>query len=141
MAEPIFQLTVLYVLFLGLLWSIKKVIRAVAKVNISTIIIVLLALSPLLAYIPVEINTIIYGKQFKFIEEQPTNIPIIYYKVFSINKEEAKLFIVRGKNNKHEIGSFYWFKKVNDKWLPSHSKTVWTNLGGSASEFTFPPYF
>jgi hypothetical protein len=139
----LFQVFALYLVFVGTVTTLFWLIKKVYKNKIIILLYTLVMVSPFLLYLPVELNTYLYGKDFKSVElNTGFNSSIVYYKVFSINDKEAKLFYVEGKNGSHDMGNFYRFAKENGKWkYYKWERTMWTNLGGSASEFTVPPYF
>ena len=143
MEEALFHVVIRYILFIGIVSTLFWLIRKVFKNRIVMISYIFVVLSPLLLYIPVEVNTFLYGKEFRAVEiDTGLNPPVVYYKVFSINKNEAELFFVEGENGYHGVGNFYYFVKENGKWKFNRwGRTMWTNYGGSASEFTVPPYF
>ncbi|WP_010248570.1 hypothetical protein [Acetivibrio cellulolyticus] len=143
MGEPLVQVVLLYILFIVLITILFGLLRKVFKNRIVIFCYVFILISPFLLYIPVEVNTFLYGKEFKDVEiDTGLNYPVVYYKVFSISKNEAELFFVEGENGYHEVGNFYYFVKENGKWKFNRwGRTMWTNYGGSASEFTVPPYF
>ena len=143
MQEALFLVFVIYLFFVGIVTILFWLIRKVFKNKIIIFLYITVLASPIFLYIPVELNTYLYGQDFKDIEiDIGFNSPIIYYKVFFINDREAKLFYVEGENGNHNIGNFYHFVKENGKWkFQRWERTMWTNLGGSASEFTVPPYF
>lgn len=143
MGEPIAHVTLLYLLFMGIVSIIYRLFRIVFKNKIIKLIYTLILISPFFLYIPVELKTYLYGKEFQNVKiNTGFNGPVIYYKVFSIDDKKAKLFFVEGDNGKHDYGAFYHFVKENGKWkFERWGKVMWTNLGGSASEFTLPPYF
>lgn len=143
MSEPLFHVSIIYLLFVGIITVLFRLIRKAFSNKIILLLYIFVLISPLFLYIPVELNTYLYGNEFKNVEidtgfEQST----IYYKVFSIDAKEAKLFYVEGENGKRSFGTFYYFEKENGKWeFKEWGELMWTNLGGSASEFTVPPYF
>lgn len=142
MGEPIVQVIFIYFLFFWIVTMPFLFVRKRFKRNIILIIYICILLSPSLFYVPIEINTYLYGKEFKDVQiDNGWNLPIIYYKVFSINDNEAKIFCIEGENGKHQIGTMYTFVKKDGKWAYSSCSAIWTDLGGSASETTFPPYF
>ncbi len=123
-----------------MLWFIKKTWCFSCKIYVLWFLILIL---PFLFYLPVEMKTVLYAYQFENVNmDTGFNSPSIYMKVFSINKDEAKLFFVEGENKERHMGNFYWFVKQNGQWkFTGRWQCVWTNLGGSASDFTWPPYF
>lgn len=143
MQEPLGQIVIFYYLFFMVVTIIFWMVRKVSKSKLFVFIYIVLLISPSFLYIPVEIDTFLYGKEFKNVEiNTGWNLPVIYYKVFYINDKEAKLFYVEGENGRHDIGNFYHFVKVDGKWkFHKWGRTMWSNLGGNASEVTFPPYF
>jgi len=118
-----------------------KLLKRVWK-KIPLIIYILLFLSPLVIYIPSELNTLIYGNEFADVRhETGFSSDVVYYKVMSVRDDEATLFYVEGKDGKHEAGNVYYFRKENAIWVLDGWRTIWSNTGGSASENIFPPYF
>ena len=143
MQEALVQVLALYLLFIGAITTLFWLIGKDYKNRIITFLYILVLVSPILLYTPIELNTYIYGKDFKDVKVNTGfNQPVVYYKVFFINDKEAKLFYVEGENRHHEMGNFYDFVKENGNWkFDRWERTMWTNLGGSASKFTMPPYF
>jgi hypothetical protein len=141
MQEALLQIIVIYIFFIGIISTLFWLIRKWFKNKIIMVLYILILVSPLFLYIPIELKTYLYGKDFKYVEiHTGFNRPVIYYRVFFINDKEAKLFYVEGENGKHELGRYYDFVKENGKWkFQRGGRTMWTNLGGSASEFTVPP--
>jgi hypothetical protein len=133
----------MYIFFIGIVTILFWLLRKVIKNRIVILCYVFVLISPFLLYIPVEVNTFLYGKEFNDVEiDTGFNLPVVYYKVFSVNKNEAKLFFVEGENGDHGVGNFYYFVNENGKWkFNEWGRSMWTNYGGSASEFTVPPYF
>lgn len=142
MGEPLFQVIFLYFLFFLIVRKLFSLIQKRIKGKILMIIYIIILLSPSLLYVPIEVNTYLYGYQFKNIQiENGYDIPTIYYKIFSISDNEAKLFYVQGENGEHRVGNFFTFVKENGTWkYHGRGSTVWSKFG-SASEFTIPPYF
>ena len=142
MGEPILQVIFIYSLFFWIVTIPFLFVKKRFKRRIILIVYISILLSPSLFYIPIEINTYLHGYEFKDIQiDNEWNLPTIYYKIFSINDNEAKIFYVEGENGKHQIGKMYTFIKKDGKWTYCNWSPIWTNLGGSASETTFPPYF
>jgi hypothetical protein len=143
MSEAIVQVSILYLFFAIVVTTIFLLIHKRIRNRLITFLFIILLISPSFLYIPIEINTYKYGKEFKNIKiDTGFNSPVIYYKVFSISETESELFYVEGKNGKHDMGNFYYFTKINGKWeFNKWGRTMWTRTGGSASEFTLPPYF
>lgn len=143
MGEPIAQVTILYLFFVGIVSIAYRLLRIVLKNKVIKLLYILFLISPFFLYIPVELKTYLYGKEFQNVKiDTGFNRPVIYYKVFSIDDQKATLFYVEGDNGNHDYGTFYHFVKVNGKWeFEEWGRLMWTNLGGSASEFTLPPYF
>lgn len=144
MEEPLAQSILIYLLFLGVclavygLWN-----RGRAKRRMPVWVLIVLALSPGLLYLPVEIRTAIYGAQFRDVAANTGwELPRVYLKVMSIHEHVAKVLIVEGEDGEHQIANYYWFRRRNGKWeFSGDCRTLWTNLGGSASESSWPPYF
>lgn len=144
MAEPLMQVFFLYLLYIGVGVLIFWFVRNHVKKCIARVLLVCLIIAPFIFYIPIEVKTALFGSQFRDVYETGIDpeLSVIYYKVFSISDKSAKLYIVEGENGQHKIGSYYWFFKENGKWnLDSYGQILWTTFGGSASEFSFPPYF
>lgn len=141
MIEPLIKISIIYILFAVIVLLVFKLVNRLIKLHWLVLIIGLL--SPLLLYLPTEIRTFKYGSQFStFTINTGFNLPVVYYRVFSINDKNAKLFIVEGKGGKHQVGNFYWFSKEEGQWqFNGKWETVWSSNGGSASKFTVPPYF
>lgn len=138
------QVILLYLLYIGIGVSIFLFVRNHVQKIVANVLLVCIIFAPLFLYIPIEVKTVIYGPQFRFLYQTGIDpeLSIIYYKVFNVSKESAKLYIVEGENGQHQIGSYYWFSSENGKWnLDSYGQTLWTTFGGNASEFSFPPYF
>jgi len=143
MGEPLVQLTFLYMIFLAIVIACGKIIEKYIKKKLRKIVYTLVLISPILLYIPTEINTLLYGNEFKGVKiETGFNLPVIYYKVLSIDSNKAELFYVEGENGSHDVGEIYRFVKENGKWtFTGWWQTVWTNSSGNAADFTVPPYF
>lgn len=137
------QVAVIYLLFICVVSILFWVIRKFIRNKLITVLFSLILISPFSLYIPIEVNTYLHGKEFKNVKiETMCSGKVIYHKIFSINNKKAKLFFVQGKNGQHEAGNFYYFVKKNGKWkFDSWGQTMWVKSGGSASEFTLPPYF
>lgn len=143
MYEALIQAVVMYLFFITIVTCIYWLIKKKFSNKLFAIIYILILISPFFSYISVEINTYLYGKEFKDVKiDSVYNRSVIYYKVFSINDRKAKLFYVEGENGSRDVGNIYDFVKEDGKWkFKKWESTIWTNLGGSASEFTVPPYF
>jgi hypothetical protein len=143
MQEALFNVFAIYLFFTGITTTLFWLISRVYKNKMVMLLYIIILVSPFFLYIPIELKTYLYGKDFKNVQvETGFQQQIVYYKVFSINEKEAKLFYVEGENGNHNIGNFYYFVKENGKWkFHRWGQTIWTNLGGSASEFIVPPYF
>lgn len=143
MQEAIGQTILLYVCFIIVTLGVVALINRIFSGKIPKYLLVLMIFSPFLAYVPTELNTIRFGKEFSTVKvDTGFNLPVVYYRVLTINDNSAKVVFVEGKNGNHEIANVYHFDKVNGRWkFNGKWDTSWTTLGGSASEFTFPPYF
>lgn len=143
MGEPLGQVIILYLFFVGIVSILYLIARKLIKNRVILYCYLFVLISPFLIYVPVEVRTFLYGDQFKNVEiDTGLNGPVVYYKVFSITESEAKLFFVEGENGYHGAGMLYGFVKEDGEWqFASWEGVVWTNYGGSASEFTVPPYF
>lgn len=138
MFEAIMQVILIYILFVIITTVLFLLIKKKCKYKIIAILYYLIIVSPFFLYLPVEINTYLYGKEFENIKiETGFNNTAIYYKVFSIKDKQAKLFFVEGENRDHDVGIFYYFKKENEELKLYSWETVWTNLGGSVSELLY----
>ena len=104
----------------------KKVLRIIIA------IIIIAFISP---YIFVELNTLIWKREFKN-EYKQTNMigKIKYYKVFYKFGDKAKVYYVDGTT-----GNFVYLEKQKDSWKMKEWKTVWSE-NGSADGITFPYY-
>lgn len=133
---------IIYSIFFAVVTKLFSLVRKRIKRKIITILYIIILLSPSVFYIPIEINTYLHGYEFSDVDiETGFNLPTVYYKVFSYSDTEAKLFYVEGENGKHQVGKYYTFTKENGVWIMQGWGCFWTDLGGSASETTFPPYF
>lgn len=141
MLEGLVLVVLAYLLFITVMFVVIGVIKKVSHVKITALIYVLAVLSPILIYIPAEVNTLLHYDEFKDVSiGAGDSSDIAYFKVISLNDTEAKLFYVEGIDGKHSSGSYYFFERVNGKWIKSSSKTVWSHYG-SASDVAFPPYY
>jgi len=142
MTEAILQVVIFYLIFAAIVTAVFRGFKKIKKGKLIKVVYILILLSPGLFYIPVEVKTFLYEKEFKDVKlDSMCGGQVVYYKVFSIDDNKATVFYVEGKNGEHGSGSFYYFMKENGQWKQYKWETVWTNGGGSASEFILPPYF
>ena len=136
------QVIFIYSIFFAIVTKLFSLVRKRIKRKIIAVLYIIILLSPSFWYVPIEINTYLHGYEFSDVDiETGFNLPTVYYKVFSYTDTEAKLYYVEGKNGKHQVGKYYTFIKHDGVWARQSWGCVWTDLGGSASETTFPPYF
>ena len=84
-----------------------------------------------------DILTIVYGKNFTQNYQEYVNFDSLdYLKVIKYNKDYAEVYYVTDNKSTAEIVSF---KKINGKWIFNEwERTVWSRVGGSASEVIWP---
>lgn len=145
MIEALIHVVFIYFFYITTIFILYKITNRLTKGKYKKTIIsiaLIVSMIPFSLYIPIEVRTYLHKEEFKNVNiNTGLSLPIVYFKVFSISNNQAKLFIVEGENKKHDIGNMYILKKEKDKWIVKEYRTIWTNLGGSASEFTIPPYF
>lgn len=86
MQEALFQVIIVYLIFAVVVTALFGIIRKTSKNKSFVFIFILILISPSFLYIPVELNTYLYGKEFQDVEiETGYESEVIYYKVFSID--------------------------------------------------------
>lgn len=117
-------------------------------------ILITITLAPLsvigASYLLVESNTSIYAEEFYNVQRNTSwQGEISYIKVFRYTDKSAKVFMVEWQNkpatkeNKaFRTGSYYNFTRQDKTkpWELDNWETVWSE-GGSADDWTWPPYF
>ena len=143
MQEAILQAVLLYVLYIIIISLLFRLAKKVRRRKIILFVFIVLLLSPLTLYLPVEYHTYLHGREFEDVKiDTGFSGPVIYYKIYGINNDEATLFYVEGEEGRHECGNLYRCVKEDGKWVfDDWLGTVWTEKGGSASEFILPAYF
>lgn len=105
------------------------------KKRMFWIFVIIIMFVLILPYAVVEVNTIIWGDEFKEEYKQTGMISDInYYKVFYVIDDKAKIYYVD-----RDTGTFVYFVRDGDMWKLDEYQTVWSQ-NGSASGVTFPFY-
>lgn len=105
------------------------------KKRVLLIVIIIIMLVVVFPYVVVEVNTVIWGDEFREEYKQTGMIrDIRYYKVFYVLDENAKIYYVD-----QDTGTFVYFVKEGERWKMQEYETVWSE-SGSASGITFPFY-